>query len=284
MKKLKQVMTLIMICAMALGMTACGDSSADSKETTSEESTTELAGTGTDYTYDEPSADASGSKASDGSYLTMTGETKTSAPEGFDQTAAPEAGETVATISVRDFGDIKVKFFDELAPTGVRNFLLLANDGYYDGLTFHRVINNFMIQGGDPDGTGTGGESAWKTPFYNEICDDLCVIRGSLCYANSGVEPSNGSQFFITQAGKVTDDDLANYEKAYGLKLTDKQKESYRENGGCPWLQGGYTVFGQVYEGMDVVDKIAAVEVNEDDDKPVNDVVIDSIKVSTFSE
>ena len=115
---------------------------------------------------------------------------------GF-QTEMPEVGETVAIMHTNK-GDISIRFFPEAAPKTVANFVMHAEKGYYDGLTFHRVINDFMIQGGDPVGDGTGGESIWGGKFEDEFCDKLLNIRGSLSMANSGVA-TNGSQFFINQ-------------------------------------------------------------------------------------
>ena len=103
---------------------------------------------------------------------------------------------------------------------------------------------------------------------------------GSLCYANAGYDPSNGSQFFITQLDKCTDEDIKMYEDK-GMTITDEQKEIYKKNGGAAWLQGGYTVFGQVYEGMDIVDDISKVQTDESD-KPVEDVIINKVTISEY--
>lgn len=267
----------LLLCILTMVVvSACGTSNGS-------DTATDTAGSDTTVQADETTEtdDAAGTTAADGSTMDMTGVTTVDAPDGFDQTAAPSDGDTVATISVEGYGDIKVRLFEEIAPYGVKNFVEHAKEGYYDGLTFHRVISDFMIQGGDPLGTGTGGESIWNTPFYNETSEQVGVIRGSLCYANSGVDPSNGSQFFITQMQTVTEDDFETYE-SNGYTFTDEQKQLYLENGGCPWLQGGYTVFGQVYEGMDIVDQISAVE-TDDSDKPTQDVIITSVTIDTAS-
>ena len=115
------------------------------------------------------------------------------------QVANPEKGETIAIMHIKDYGDVKIKFFKDIAPKAVENFITHAKDGYYNGLTFHRVINDFMIQGGDPTGTGAGGESIWGKAFEDEFSYDLVPYRGALCMANSGAN-TNGSQFFIEQA------------------------------------------------------------------------------------
>lgn len=189
-----------------------------------------------------------------------------------DQTGEPQSGDQIAVIEIEGMGTIRIRLFEAQAPKAVENFVTHAKDGYYDGVIFHRVINDFMIQGGDPTGTGSGGESIWGEDFENENCEDLLPIRGALCMANAGMD-TNGSQFFIVQA--------ANAElSTSSMQLTVSQKQKFEENGGAPWLVGGYTVFGQVIEGMDVVDEIAAVETN-DDDKPLKDVVMKSVTIET---
>lgn len=211
---------------------------------------------------------------------------------------APKAGETVATLHTNK-GDISVRFFPEYAPKAVENFTTHAKEGYYDGVIFHRVINNFMIQGGDPQGTGTGGESIWGGTFENEVTYNLRSFRGALCMANSGGINSNGSQFYIVQNPDIGDEAKTQLEEIRGMKdqvffehpdigtLTlgdvypDEVIDEYINNGGYPSLDGNYTIFGQVYAGMDVVDAIAAVETN-DSDKPLEDIVIESIEVSEY--
>ena len=123
--------------------------------------------------------------------------------EGITQLDPPEKGEEIAVIHT-SMGDIKVKFFPDEAPKAVENFKTLAKDGYYDGITFHRVINDFMIQGGDPTGTGTGGESIYGGAFEDEFSPDLYNFRGALSMANSGMN-TNGSQFFIVQKPGIQD-------------------------------------------------------------------------------
>lgn len=272
----KSILALLLVLLLGV-LSACGSSGS---QTTSEGDGQNAAEETREETTEETTSQDAGHAASDGSTMDMTEVSKVDAPEGFEQIAAPQEGDTVATISVKDYGDIKVRLFEEIAPYGVKNFITHAKEGYYDGLSFHRVISEFMIQGGDPQGTGMGGESIWGTPFYNEVSDQVGVIRGSLCYANSGMDPSNGSQFFITQLEEVTEEDFKNYE-AQGYTFTEEQKKMYLENGGCPWLQGGYTVFGQVYEGMDVVDEISKVSV-DDNDMPEQEVIISSITVSEY--
>ncbi|MBR3152652.1 MAG: peptidylprolyl isomerase [Clostridia bacterium] len=192
--------------------------------------------------------------------------------------AMPEKGETIAIMHVKGYGDIKFKFFKDVAPKAVENFLTHAKNGYYNGLTFHRVINEFMIQGGDPTGIGTGGESIWGEGFGTELDESIVPYRGSLCMAMSSLPNSIGSQFFITQAH--FNQERESYFKAYGLD--DGLWETYKKYGGdILSLYMKYTVFGQVIEGMDVVDKIAAVKTGAND-KPVEDVIIESIDVTEY--
>ena len=166
-------------------------------------------------------------------------------------------------------GVIKMKLFPDLAPKTVENFVKLSNKGYYNGVTFHRVIPDFMIQGGDPDGTGRGGKSIYGDKFEDEISDKLYNLRGALSMANSGPD-TNGSQFFIVQNSKLSADiDNTTYPQPI--------IEAY-EKGGYPSLDGKYTVFGQVIEGMDVVDAIANTKTGAND-KPAKDVVIKQITV-----
>lgn len=173
-------------------------------------------------------------------------------------------------------GIIKAKLFPELAPKAVENFMTHAKEGYYDGIIFHRVVEGFMIQGGDPEGTGMGGESIWGEGFETETSKQLYNIRGALAMARSQDPNSNGSQFFIVQ----NDDDVSD-----GLaiqKYPEAIIEAYQD-GGTPQLDGDYAVFGQVIEGMDVVDTIAKAEVKDngsgETSSPVEPASIKTIKI-----
>ena len=104
---------------------------------------------------------------------------KITAAKKTDQLAEAQKGETIVTMQVKGYGEMKFKFFMKKAPLAVKNFVTLASNGYFDGQIFHRVINDFMIQGGDPTGTGTGGESIWGEEFKNEVCDELWYIYAS---------------------------------------------------------------------------------------------------------
>lgn len=175
---------------------------------------------------------------------------------------------------VTTMGDITIKLFPEQAPKAVENFMTHSKEGYYDGVIFHRVISDFMIQGGDPQGTGTGGESVWGEPFEDEFSKELLNIRGALSMANAG-PGTNGSQFFIVQNSSV---DPSLEQQMVQAGFGKKAIETYMERGGTPHLDNKHTVFGQVIEGMDVVDEIAAVETG-DGDKPAEDVVIEKIEI-----
>ena len=207
--------------------------------------------------------------------------------KGLIQFEAPKKGQQVAEINVENYGTIKVMLFEEQAPKAVENFVTHAKEGYYDGLTFHRIIDNFMIQGGDPDGDGTGGESIWREPFEDEFSDQLRNFTGALSMANSGAD-TNGSQFFIVNTDPFTggSEELDYYNKTIrptqghaAIDYPAAQREKYIEAGGTPWLDNVHTVFGQVYEGLDVVTKIMSEA--SDSDEPV---VIKSITVSTYGE
>ena len=191
----------------------------------------------------------------------------------------PKAGDTIVTMHT-NFGDVKFLMFPEVAPKTVENFTTHAKESYYDGLIFHRVIYGFMIQGGDPTGTGRGGESIWGEAFEDEFSPEAHNFRGALSMANAGPD-TNGSQFFIVQAGPVDERMFPMLARQYGVKLDEETKAKYAELGGTPWLDNHHTVFGQVIEGMDVVDTIASQPVGYQD-KPVKDIVIEKMTVETL--
>ncbi len=195
------------------------------------------------------------------------------------QTSFPVAGDIVANMETT-MGSIKIKLFGNLAPKTVENFVTHAKNGYYDGLIFHRVIKDFMIQGGDPLGSGIGGESIWGSPFEDEFDPQLHNLRGALSMANSGPN-TNGSQFFIVQASEVPEGMLAQMEQLADSGFPADITEDYKTLGGTPWLDFRHTVFGQVYEGMEVVDAIADVKTGGAD-KPLEDVKIVKITVETL--
>ena len=190
-----------------------------------------------------------------------------------------QQGDTVAVMKTT-LGEIKILLFPEAAPKAVENFTTHAKNGYYNGIIFHRVIPDFMIQGGDPSATGRGGESIWGKSFEDEFSVDYHNIRGALSMANAG-PCTNGSQFFIVQAKEVDSGLISQMEQLSDRGFPTECVEDYKSLGGTPWLDFKHTVFGQVVEGMDVVDAIAGVKTGYAD-KPVEDVVILGIDVETL--
>ncbi|WP_373093878.1 bifunctional Cof-type HAD-IIB family hydrolase/peptidylprolyl isomerase [Streptococcus oralis] len=180
----------------------------------------------------------------------------------------------IATIKT-NHGDLRIKLFPEQAPKTVANFVALSKDGYYDGVIFHRIIKDFMIQGGDPTGTGMGGESIYGESFEDEFSEELYNIRGALSMANAGPN-TNGSQFFIVQNQHLP---YSKKEIARG-GWPEPIAEIYAEQGGTPHLDGRHTVFGQIAdeESYAVLDTIAGVETGAMD-RPVEDVVIETIEI-----
>jgi peptidyl-prolyl cis-trans isomerase B (cyclophilin B) len=198
------------------------------------------------------------------------------------QLKKPENNEEIAIIKT-NHGDIKLRLFPEVAPKAVENFTTHAKDGYYDGISFHRVIKDFMIQGGDPDGTGRGGQSIWGRPFEDEFSMEYRNIRGALSMANAGPK-TNGSQFFIVQKSDIEKniiDQMMQLGEAKGFP--EDVIEAYQEHGGTYWLDGKHTVFGHVFEGMDVVDKIAQLPVGRND-MPKEPVMIMTIELTEHKE
>ncbi len=171
-----------------------------------------------------------------------------------DEVRTPPKELPVATIVFKDYGTVEAELYPHIAPNTVNNFISLANSGFYDNLTFHRIIKDFMIQGGDPEGTGMGGPGySIKGEFTkNKFKNDLKHTEGVLSMARSQNKDSAGSQFFI-----MTKD--------------------------IPSLDGQYASFGKVISGMDIIHEIENVETDAND-KPVKDVVIESIKVDTKGE
>lgn len=204
------------------------------------------------------------------------------APDG-EQLKKPSKGEEVAVLET-SMGTIKIRLFPDYAPTAVENFKALIRNGYYNGITFHRVMNDFMIQSGDPTATGTGGEPSFEgyKAFEDEFGRNLYNIRGAVSMANAGTN-TNGSQFFIVQMKTPSYVNLQNAETFVSYGGAQWAADAYEKYGGAPYLDGqfkeigvnssGHTVFGQVYDGMKVVDKIAAVS-TDSNNKPVKDVTI----------
>lgn len=181
---------------------------------------------------------------------------------------------TVEAVIKTNKGDITVQLFESRAPKTVKNFIELSQKGYYDGVIFHRVIPNFMIQGGDPTGSGMGGESIYGEKFEDEFSVELFNLRGALSMANAGPN-TNGSQFFIVTMNDVPANMLSQLE---GAGFPEEIIKAYEAQGGTPWLDQKHTVFGHVSSGLEVADAIEKVERNAMD-KPLEDVVIETIEI-----
>lgn len=231
-----------------------------------------------------------------------------------------QAGDIVAEFEIEGYGTIKAKLFPEQAPTGVENFVALANEGFYDGLTIHRVIKGFMLQGGSLNGDGTGGEAAEGGTFGIETNADMRHFYGALCYANA--MGNNSCQFYIVnnnepqdlaemdleliksnaeiaaqyatmfEAGTIEQQYYAYMAEYYGnlAEMTETAPADviakYKTDGGTPQLDGGYTVFGQVYDGFDVIDEISSCSVKTnaggEASEPIETITIKSVKIITI--
>lgn len=205
------------------------------------------------------------------------------AQEGKKSTAAPAKAKEHIVLITTDYGNMKIKLYNE-TPKHRDNFLKLANQGFYNGTLFHRVIKTFMIQGGDPEsknapaekmlGSGSNGSTV-PAEFNN----NLIHKKGALAAARTEnpEKASSDCQFYIVQGKTVTMEELNAMESRSGIKYTDEQKKIYTTVGGTPFLDHNYTVYGEVIEGLDVIDKIAAVQ-TKPGDRPVTDVKI-TVKV-----
>ncbi len=293
-KMKRNIIKVIAILSLGAVM-VLGGCSKTTDTTSTDKTSTDTASSDNETKNNEESDDKSGTEA-DAEYQAYLDNLATQGTE-ITQLDPPAVGEEIAVIHT-SMGDIKVKFFENEAPKAVENFKTHAKEGYYDGIIFHRVINDFMIQSGSPDGTGSGGESIYGSAFEDEFSPNLYNFRGALCMANSGMN-TNQSQFFVVQKPEVqegyfdyidqivekygTDQVLYNSENQTMVRVnySEQARELYNEYGGTPHLDYVHTVFGQVFDGMDVVDAIAAVETDEND-KPVNDVVINSITFENY--
>lgn len=252
--------------------------------------------------------------------------TKPAVIKGFDGNVvdvSPKSGDLIATFEIEGFGEIKAVLFPDVAPVGVENFQKLCDSGYYKGLKIHRVLDGIMFQGGSLNGNGTGGDAMVNGGQFDiETAQNARHFYGALCYANAAGK--NTTQFYIVnsktpQTIDTSDEErLANninyrldelndnakdYSEEYINSVlhdiqydqtefdfrkyaSDEVKARYLEKGGYAPLDGNYTVFGQVYEGFDVVDAISAVEVEENErgepSKPVEDIIIKNVSVSAF--
>ncbi|MDR0919330.1 MAG: peptidylprolyl isomerase [Oscillospiraceae bacterium] len=275
---MKKIISALLAFSMVFGLTSCAED--ESVKTTDGEKTqvTDNAAENTESTQGAVTF------APEGEYM----KNDSAISEDFLNFNAPEEGEEIIVMSIKGFGDVKIQLFPEVVPLAVENFVTHAKDGYYDGLTFHRVIGEFMIQGGDPLGTGTGGESIWGEKFDSGMTSKLHHFTGALAYANSGSTYTSGSQFYICVNKAITEDEMKEYYNG-GYTFDEATQKKYVEVGGQPFLDKGifagpgtgYTVFGQVFEGQDVIEAVSKVE-TDGGDKPVQGVIIESVKVEQY--
>ncbi len=262
-----------------------------------------------------------GASNTDTSEGTSGGAQTSSSIEGNIGDVQLQNGDLIATFNVEGYGEIKAKLYPDIAPVGVDNFVKLADSGYYEGLTIHRVYAGFMFQGGSLNGDGTGGEAADGGSFGVESNENMRHFYGALCYANAAGK--NSTQFYIVnnkQSEDITKYDVSAIKENAGIYalyrdmyeegsieydyynanakhyenlskwLENADKEviaKYKEVGGTPSLDGGYTVFGQVYEGFDVIDSISACEVvanaQGEVSQPVQTITITSVTITEYS-
>lgn len=195
---------------------------------------------------------------------------------------APQKGEEIVVMTIKDYGDVKIRLFPEESPKGVENFKKLVESGFYDELIFHRVVDGFVIQGGDPKGNGTGGVDAWgsSTGFEQTISGHLCHVTGAVAYA-IGPDKLNKSQFYIVTGQECTPDYLQQLRDAAGIVLSPELSQLYQNAGGQPFLDGGYEVFGQVFDGLEHCLAIQKVAV-DGNSKPKSPVVIEKAIVTEY--
>lgn len=303
--KIRKLMACMLAAVCAAGFTACSSntSSADSSVVSE-------------------SSDNGGSASSDSTAAEMVKNAPATGGNIGDVTI--QSGDIVAEFEIDGFGIIKAKLFPDIAPVGVQNFIQLAQDGYYTGKNIHRVISDFMLQGGSENGDGTGGSAAYSgegsssDSFGVEANENARHFYGALCYANALGQ--NSTQFYIVNSKEAQDigsldtsrisdvaaqakelmasaaPDTAEYSYYESManqysnlaewikNASDEVKEKYKK-GGVYYLDGGYTVFGQVVDGFDVIDSISGVEVQEnssgESSQPVKDIIIKSVKVYT---
>lgn len=238
---MKRMVSLLLICILTLALAGCNSATETTVSGSSSNTSVASATGGADGAPEKPK------------YTEIAaGESRTDDPVGF-QFEPPAAGEEIVVFHT-SMGDIKARLFPDSAPIAVANFKALVASGYYNGLIFHRIINDFMIQGGDPKGTGIGGPGYHiKGEFaMNGVNNPLKHTYGVLSMARSMMPDSAGSQFFI-----MTSD--------------------------SPHLDGQYAAFGKVLEGMDVADAIVSVK-RDMRDKPLEPQVMKSIRVETFGQ
>lgn len=264
---IKYFLVVLLLIVMLFVLTGCGDEETENKTNTSNSTNTSTVTEEADMTEANEFLEE---------LENLSEEEVTANAEA--QMAEPNEGDTIAIFHIEGYGDITIKFFEDVAPKACENFITHAQEGYYDGLTFHRVIEDFVIQGGDPLGNGTGGESIWGEDFEEELSATVLPYKGAICMASRGTgTQSLGSQFFIVQT---------DYTENMESYLYSNLLSSYQKYGGDLYdlaIRYQYTTFGQVIDGLDIVDEIASVE-TDSSDKPVEDVIISSIEITTYSK
>ncbi len=187
----------------------------------------------------------------------------------------PKRGEQVC-IMTTDAGVIKMRLFPEKAPLAVKNWIELSKQGFYNGRDFYRVIKGFVIQSGSIDGNSDENTTIYNSLYENEVSSELHNFNGALCLANGGPH-TNGNQFYIVQSSAVRNEEVLPL-----LSLPENVKAKYKEVGGIPELDGRYTVFGQVYEGLDIVEKIASQETDAEDAPLSNPIKVQKIEFKKY--
>ena len=200
---------------------------------------------------------------------------------GIANFGLPQVGDPIVVLTIRDYGDVKIRLFPEKTEKGAENFRMLAESGFYDELIFHRVVDGFVIQGGDPKGNGQGGVDAWGSEegFSQTISPDLYHVTGAVAYA-IGPDKLNKSQFYIVTGTIPTADDFKAYRDA-GYSFSPEAEALYQQVGGVPYLDGGYEIFGQVFDGMEYVLAAQKTEVDSAS-KPLKPVVIEKAVVTAY--
>ncbi len=306
--KIKNAILSAVIAATCLMATSCSSNNSSNTESTAAPTVS-----------DSSNASSDKDNSSESESSAVEGELNSSGEGNINMQL--KAGDTIAEITVEGYGTIKAKLLPEVAPKGVDNFIKLANNGYYDGKTIHRVMSDFMLQGGSLNGDGTGGDAADGGYFGVEPNTNARHFYGALCYANA--MGRNTTQFYIVNNNKPQDistisiADLQTYVEVFAgykamfepgtteyeyygsseeyyknlIKMieaaTDEVKAQYKAQGGTPTLDGGYTVFGQVYEGFDVIDSISSCKVIDSGtgelSTPAETITITSVKISEYA-
>lgn len=317
--KIKQVLMCGVLAAAAM-LTGCKEKSANSDSNSVTSTPLGAADSGASNNSETTSSGSASGK------YTMDS-VKPKEINGFEGNltdVSPKSGDLIATFEIEGYGTIKAVLFPEAAPVGVENFQKLCDSGFYKGLKIHRVVEDFMFQGGSTNGDGTGGDAMVNNGLFSiETTQNARHFYGALCYANAGSE-FNSTQFYIVNNKEPQDIDAMNPDEGQRMVDTDMEfinenygqydqdmidyflsqvkynqnmvdfmkyasseiKDKYKQAGGTPTLDGNYTVFGQVYEGFDVIDTLSACEVADNGSgeisKPVKDIIIKDVTVSTF--